>query len=624
MGAALLIAAGALALASRVRLPGSRTSDARLDAARPPNASDIAPPPNSSDVNNIHQGSVDDPTASSLALHNRSFTPGRVANHTLTDPSRPPFPHIVMVIIDDLGFNDMGYQSSELERMTPEMNMLAETGVKLEWYYTASTCTPARAALHTGFHWARTGMWWEDVTSDSPWALGVGWPSLAETLRSGGGYATHLVGKWDLGHANRAYWPTARGFDTFIGLFGSQYDNYTRHTVGSVGGAFGGWELRDLASLDVAGGEAYVRARDVDEAYATTLFKERSIGIIANHASMQRAGGAAARGASTPLYLCVAFNAVHAIVSVPGSFQRTAPWRDAAAQTRGDPQVRTALAGALRLVDEAIGGFAEALRTEGLYNDSMLVVVSDNGGMVSHGGSNAPLRGEKATLWEGGHRVPAFLHAPTLLPPHRRNTTYPHLFDATDWAPTLLAGALGGAAGVYACDGVNHWDALAGEGAYSSYAPPRTEFLYDIMYLYKATRTTTIAIDWVQAAIRVGDWKYMSNVQLCARSTPRNLSTPCALSSAQDWLFNLTADPYEQHNVLEEFPSVREQLILRLEAYWNSTLAAPRYLEKDQASYAAFSLNDGFVTEWTGMQHERTEYPKPALANVTFREPTLR
>ena len=67
-------------------------------------------------------------------------------------------------------------------------------------------------------------------------------------------------------------------------------------------------------------------------------------------------------------------------------------------QTRGDPQVRTALAGALRLVDEAIGGFAEALRTEGLYNDSMLVVVSDNGSMVSHGGSNAPLRGEGNAL----------------------------------------------------------------------------------------------------------------------------------------------------------------------------------------------------------------------------------
>ena len=134
LGAALLIAVGAVAIASRVRSSGPR-SEARLDAARPPNASDIAPPPNSSDVNDIHQGSVDDPTGSSLALHNRSFTPGRAANHT-TDPSRPPFPHIVMVIIDDLGFNDMGYQSSELERMTPEMNMLAETGVKLEWYYT--------------------------------------------------------------------------------------------------------------------------------------------------------------------------------------------------------------------------------------------------------------------------------------------------------------------------------------------------------------------------------------------------------------------------------------------------------------------------------------------------------
>jgi arylsulfatase A-like enzyme len=54
-------------------------------------------------------------------------------------------------------------------------------------------------------------MWWEDISADSPWALGETWPTLAQQLRDGGGYATHMVGKWDLGHANRAYWPTARG-----------------------------------------------------------------------------------------------------------------------------------------------------------------------------------------------------------------------------------------------------------------------------------------------------------------------------------------------------------------------------------------------------------------------------
>ena len=85
------------------------------------------------------------------------------------------------------------------------------------------------------------------------------------------------------------------------------------------------------------------------------------------------------------------------------------------ASRSGDGALRETFAGALSVVDGAMRDVVDALARARLHNDSVLVVVSDNGGMVSHGGSNAPLRGEKATLWEGGHRVPAFLHAPSYM-----------------------------------------------------------------------------------------------------------------------------------------------------------------------------------------------------------------
>ena len=189
---------------------------------------------------------------------------------------------------------DIGYQSSDLADVTPNMNRLASEGVTIDWYYSATTCTPARAALHTGVHWARSGMWWGDVASDTPFALGVRTPTLAERLRRHG-YRTHLVGKWDVGHSNASYWPTNRGFDSFYGLFGAEYGNYTTHE--SYRDRY--YTVYDLVQVDAAlapvvGEEAGIASSSASVSsaprfdkrlgYATNIFRDRTIEVRAESA----------------------------------------------------------------------------------------------------------------------------------------------------------------------------------------------------------------------------------------------------------------------------------------------------------------------------------------------------
>ena len=91
---------------------------------------------------------------------------------------------------------------------------------------------------------------------------------------------------------------------------------------------------------------------------------------------------------------------VHSTVSVPDAFKRTTPWRKIREATLNAPDERAEFGGALFLADQACGRIVDKLEFEGLYSDSIIVVASDNGGMVKNGGNNYPLRGEKTTLWE--------------------------------------------------------------------------------------------------------------------------------------------------------------------------------------------------------------------------------
>ena len=157
-------------------------------------------------------------TAAALFVH---------AAQAQTQQSAPP-PNIVYILADDLGWKDVGFHGSDIK--TPNIDKLAETGARLEQFYAQQMCTPTRAAFMTGRYPFRYGM----QTLVIPASMNYGLPTderlLPQALKQAG-YTTALIGKWHLGHADRKFWPTQRGFDYHYGALLGEIDYY-KHTVG--------------------------------------------------------------------------------------------------------------------------------------------------------------------------------------------------------------------------------------------------------------------------------------------------------------------------------------------------------------------------------------------------------
>jgi arylsulfatase I/J len=120
---------------------------------------------------------------------------------------------------------------------------------------------------------------------------------------------------------------------------------------------------------------------------------------------------------------------------------------------------------ALRDLDTVVGRVVAALKQTGLYDNTVIAFTSDNGGDPNYGGNNLPLRGQKETLWEGGLRVPAFVHSP-LLAAARAGTVSRQLFHITDWMPTLLRAAGMSSAEIerQGWDGIDQWKSFRRSG----------------------------------------------------------------------------------------------------------------------------------------------------------------
>lgn len=145
------------------------------------------------------------------------FVPPIIAENA----TRSSKPHVILMLVDDQGWNDVGYQSSDLSWATPAIDKLADEGVKLLRYYTMHLCTPARSALLSGKYPFRTGMQHDVIQPSAPWGLPLKHtilPSYMQDL----GYSCHMVGKWHIGFYNELFLPTARGFETYLGYLGDQ------------------------------------------------------------------------------------------------------------------------------------------------------------------------------------------------------------------------------------------------------------------------------------------------------------------------------------------------------------------------------------------------------------------
>lgn len=454
------------------------------------------------------------------------------AAHSSSQP-----PNIVFVLADDYGFNDVGYHGSRIR--TPNLDRLATSGVRLENYYVQPICTPTRSQLMSGRYQIHTGLQHGIISPAQPNGLPLELPTLANKLKDVG-YSTHMVGKWHLGFYKKEYMPTYRGFDTYFGYLTGSEDYYT-HMSGR------GLDLRDQNNPDY----------NEHGVYSAFPFTSRAVDIIKQHDTVK------------PLFLYMAYQSVHAPLQVPDSYlEQYADIKD---------KHRRIYAGMVSCMDEGVGNITQALQDAGMWNNTVFVFSTDNGGQILEGGNNWPLRGWKGSLWEGGLHGVGFVHSPLL---KKQGYINKHLIHVSDWFPTLVKLA-GGSINV-TLDGFDQW------GTISEDEPSlRKELLHNIDPLFKHQGRNMYPNTFntmVRAAIRVGDLKLITGDPGNSSWIPPPSDSGLYFAPFHKdvkpkknvWLFNITADPNERDDLADSRPADVQRLLQRL-AYYNSTAVTVRF-----------------------------------------------
>ena len=374
--------------------------------------------------------------------------------------TRPERPNIVLILGDDLGSRDMGFQGSR-EIPTPNIDRIAAEGVSFpQAYATHQVCGPSRAGLMTGKYPQRFGYEYNNVrqlvspASKLPFedmGLPLTEATMADRLRALG-YRTAAYGKWHLGVAER-YHPLNRGFDEFYGFLGGSRSYFAFSDSNPV--------TRPEDRMERGNG-----VFEEFEGYLTDVLAAEGAGFIA-------------RNKKQPFFLYMSFNATHApMESLPED-------RAAFPNLTG---IRLEQAAMMRALDRGVGVLLEALEREGLAKNTIVVFTDDNGGSTSvNAGVNYPYAGEKATHLEGGFRVPMAIRWPGKI---AAASSYQYPVSLIDLLPTFVDAAGGDVAKLAPIDGVSLWPYLSGAN------PDRP---HQRLYWKRDVRGT----------IRDGDWKLM-------------------------------------------------------------------------------------------------------------------
>jgi arylsulfatase A-like enzyme len=317
-----------------------------------------------------------------------------------------PSPNIVIILADDLGWNDVSYHGSEIK--TPNIDKLISSGVELDRFYVQPTCSPTRAELMTGKSALRLGIT-RPISKNQKLGLGLEEKILPQYLKELN-YSTYLLGKWHLGSYIPEYFPTRRGFDYFYGY---------------LTGGIGYWDHIHGGGHDWQRNEVGLR----EDGYVTQLIKNDTLKIINDH------------DFTNPIFLNVNFGAPH----IPNE----APEESVLKFSYIEDETRRLHAAMIYEMDNAIGEIIAALEKENVLKNTIFMFASDNGGLTpdvklnpsflsipkkigvcdtkdkfgikifqwicenySGGSSNKPLPEGKMSVSEGGIRVPAVIWWP--------------------------------------------------------------------------------------------------------------------------------------------------------------------------------------------------------------------
>jgi len=302
-------------------------------------------------------------------------------------------PNIVVIVADDLGYADVSFSPQHPKEVsTPHLDSLAKAGVICrQGYVSGHVCSPTRAGLMTGRYQQRLGLY---TGGEAGSGLPMGEKIFPQYLKPAG-YVTGQFGKWHLGPTPE-WSPALRGFDEVFGFLGRGAHDYFK--------------------LDDPADPIYRGTAPVKEAgYLTDRLGEEAVSFITRHKA-------------TPFFVYLAFNAVHAPLQAPPD--------EIARFATGNSDRNTLLAMGKRM-DEAIGRVVAAVKQAGVWDNTLLFFISDNGGPLAQSANNAPLRGGKHQDYEGGIRVPFLVCWPRQLKPGE----YQSPVSSLDILPTALAAA---------------------------------------------------------------------------------------------------------------------------------------------------------------------------------------
>ncbi|KAJ8680582.1 hypothetical protein QAD02_016369 [Eretmocerus hayati] len=359
----------------------------------------------------------------------------RLDQSTVSSKRLTKKPHIILIVADDLGWNDVSFHGAD-QIPTPNIDALAYNGVILNRHYTLPICTPSRTTLMTGRNAIRDGMQGSPLRPGEPRGVPLNSTILPELLRNRG-YATHLVGKWHLGYSSLKNTPVYRGFDTFYGYYNG-FITYFNHTITEKG----------MVGKDLHRDEFGKLGIDSNYSYFTDLITDEAVNIIHKN------------GNRKPLFLEIAHLAVHA-----SDGEETLEVRNLDEVRSSFPHIknpgRQKYAGMIKAMDESVGRVVQSLQQNNMLENSIVIFMSDNGaptyGVYENFGSNYPLRGIKDTMFEGGVRGAACVFSPLIERPARISNGLMHI---SDWYPTLYSIAGGDLRHIHNIDGLDQWSMI--------------------------------------------------------------------------------------------------------------------------------------------------------------------
>ncbi len=440
-------------------------------------------------------------------------------------------PNIIYILADDLGMGDLGCYGQEKIK-TPNIDRIAEQGVKFTQHYSGqAVCAPSRCSLLTGLHqghaYIRNN---KELPREGQIPIPADTFTIAEMLKTKG-YATACIGKWGLGYPGSEGDPNNQGFDYFFGYnCQRQAHQYYRNYL---------WE-NDHKVL-------YPDNKDISGPnYSADEMTKKVQWFVGENKDR-------------PFFLYWATPVPHVSLQVPEDSLKPYEglWPETPYKGRYKPQTgmgytshatpRAAYAAMITRMDRDIGKLMAQLDELDLADNTLVIFASDNG--ATHAGgvdpeffnSNAGMRGLKGQLYEGGTRVPFIARWPGKIQP---GTTSDHVSAFWDMMPTF--GEMTGATVPAGLDGISLLPALTGK------AQPKHDFLY---WEFNAKN-----YNGGQVAVRVGDWKGVKTQQLSNGRRGKRKKDTGPHTPGKLQLYNLKADPFEQHDVAAQHPEIVERL----------------------------------------------------------------